>query len=440
MNGSAAGAASIARASDRDVRFVAERAPGGPYVAITAAAVGFVCFGGLRFADAITASDVLFLVAAALAGVAALRHRETPVTVPAWLVGAAAGLIAAGLLVELFPPAPPSRILLDRKVSLDELRQLSNLPVLARFLFALAVVPLLIAMAASSGARVRLLVNLWLAAVAVNCVVALADYWGAGIGEALTGGDYRTHVAGQPDRQPGLTTHPLELSLQSVMALPVVLARLSSGRGRREALLALLPLLIVGLLLTGSRAGLLGATIGSVLILLLQRRPRWALVSATFFLALFAAGAAGVDAPLLQGAERLSGGGTAAVSDDRRTLGWDQAGADISERPLLGYGFQFVRSAHSVYLQLLQAGGPLALVAFLLFAAGVLRMAVRLGRGGDPRGSPAALGQALGVAMLVWLLTGLVQNSIFDRFLYLPAGLLLGLCLWAPRDAADRVR
>jgi O-antigen ligase len=395
-------------------------------------ATALICFGGLRFGDAITASDALFVLAAGAAVIATLRRRALPVKVPVWLILAAGGLLAAGLLVELFPPSPPSRILLDRKVSLDELRQLSNLPVLARFLFALAVVPLLIAMAASSGARVWLLVDLWLAAVAVNCVVALADYWGAGIGEAFTGSDYATHVAGQPDRQPGLTTFPLELSLQSVMALPVVLARLSSGADRRGALLALLPLLIVGLLLTGSRAGLLGATVGSVLILLLQRRPRWAVASATFFVALFAAGAVGVNAPLLQGAERLSGGGTAAVSDERRTLGWDQALADISNRPLLGYGFQFVRSAHSVYLQLLQAGGPLALVAFALFAGGVLRIAVRLGRGAEGRSPPTALAQALGVGMLVWLLTGIVQNSIFDRFLYIPAGLLLGLWMWAP--------
>ncbi len=395
-------------------------------------ATALICFGGLRFGDAITASDALFLLAAGAAAIATLRRRALPVKAPWWLVAAAGGLLAAGLLVELFPPSPPSRILVEARVSLDELRQLSNLPVLARFLVALAVVPLLIAMTATSGARAKLLVDLWLAAVVINCLVALADYWGAGIGQVLTGGDYRTHVAGQADRQPGLTTHPLELSLQTVMALPVLLARLSAGTGGRRPQLALLPVLILGLLLTGSRAGLLGATVGSVAILMLQRRPGFAIASAAFFLALFAAGAAGVDAPLLQGAERLSGGGTAAVSDERRTLGWDQARADIANRPLLGYGFQFVRSAHSVYLQLLQAGGPLALVAFLLFAGGVLRMAVRLGLGGERRGPPAALGQALGVAMFVWLLTGIVQNSIFDRFLYVPAGLLLGLCMWAP--------
>ncbi len=367
-----------------------------------------------------------------MASVHVLARKALPVAVPIWLVVAVGGLLAAGLLVEVLPPSPPSRILLDRDASFYELRQRSNLPVLFRFLFALAVVPLLIAMAATSSSRRSLLVSIWLGGVVINCVVAFADYHGAGLGQALSGADYRTHVAGEADRQPGLTTHPLELSLQCVMALPVVLARLSAGTGRRAWLFALLPPLLLGILLSGSRAGLLGGALGSSLILLLQQRVRWALVAAGAFLAIFGAGAAEIEAPLLQGAERLTGGGTAAVSDERRRLGWDQALADISDRPLLGYGFQFVRSAHNVYLQLLQAGGPLALLAFSLFAAGVLRLAVRLGLTGERRAAQQALAQALGVATLVWLLTGIVQNSIFDRFLYVPAGLLLGLCLWAP--------
>ena len=402
--------------------------------AAISAAMALITVNGLRLGEALTASDVLLAVAAVLLAITAARTRTLPMSVPVWLPVAGAGLLAAGFLVELFPPSRPSQIELDREVSLDELEGASNLGHLVRFEVALVAAPLLIAAGARTFRRAWLLIGLWLGSVALNCLVAVADSLGARLDDRLTGVDYTVHVRGQPDRMSGLMTHPVGLSLACAMAMPVAVWLTLNASGRRRlALTALVGLLVVGIVLTAARAGLVGGALGAVVILVIDRRFRRTAVIVVIAaaVAIPAGAAAGI-----QGAERLLGRGTAVASDERRTLGYEQAWADIQDRFVVGWGFRYVRSAHNIYLQVLQAGGVLALAAFLTFVWGTLRAALRLSSHREVSEAGQGMARALAVSMGVWLLFGLVQNSIFDRYLYVPAGLLLGLCTAAGLPAA----
>ena len=404
--------------------------------AATAAAVATATLTAVRPESRFTASDGFLALAAALLVAARASGAAVMPRVPWWLIAAAAGLVLSGVLVELFPP-PPSQIVLERAASYWEVAEsfaTSNRESLARFVAALLVMPAVVAATARSWRRVSLLVDLWLASVAVNCLAAVAYALGVRYGDPLLGRDYTIALPEEPDRLTGLTVHAVHLSLSCAMALPVAVARLDSPATSRRLIHAvLIPLLAIGVLLSGTRAGLVGGLVGVVAVLALQPRlRRWAVIGALGGAVLVPLAAAS-ELDVLVAADRLLGGGSAVLSDERRELGYDQAWADISRRPHLGYGFEFVRSAHNIYLQLLQAGGPLALAAFALFAWGCLRIAVRLTLDPDLPDGVRALARALGVAFSVWLLTGLVQNSIFDRFLYLPAALLLALVTVAGR-------
>ena len=57
----------------------------------------------------------------------------------------------------------------------------------------------------------------------------------------------------------------------------------------------------------------------------------------------------------------------------------------IEERPVLGYGFQWVEASHNTVLQMLMAGGILALVGFFLVLIGYLKIGFGLRRAPDRR-------------------------------------------------------
>jgi hypothetical protein len=102
-------------------------------------------------------------------------------------------------------------------------------------------------------------------------------------------------------------------------------------------------------------------------------------------------------------------------------------------------------------VQVWETAGFLGVLALVLYATGVFRTGWRLYRDRRlPRGSPALAG-ALTISFAVWLIAGLLQNQIADRFIYVPVGLLLGLGLAAsagrpepdhfePAPARDPVR
>jgi O-antigen ligase len=120
--------------------------------------------------------------------------------------------------------------------------------------------------------------------------------------------------------------------------------------------------------------------------------------------------------------------------DDLRARAIDQ----IEARPLTGVGFQEIKVAHTIYLQLLASGGPLAFCAFVAFVGGALAAALRPLRRRSLPGGERRLVLALGISLSGWLAAGLASNVLIDGYPYVPVALLLAIGLaHRPEQASD---
>jgi O-antigen ligase len=220
------------------------------------------------------------------------------------------------------------------------------------------------------------------------------------------------------------------------MALPVAVARLGAGGTRGLAACVLVPLLIGGVFVSGSRGAFIAAAAGVVILFAFgaaTRRLRTTLLLFGVPVVAFVVVIAMLGENELSGSvtiERLGGGGGAVQSDNERLLTLRESIDDAIAHPLVGAGYEEVRTAHNIYVQLLQAGGLLALIGFVAFAAAIVRRARRLALAST--GSPPwlmSLAAGCGASVGVWLLFGMVGNAIYDRYLYLPVGVTLALAL-----------
>jgi O-antigen ligase len=366
---------------------------------LAAAAIGVLTasWNGIRATEGATVADLFLLLGALLIIPASI---VTGRAVPGYLLAAAALLGISGSLAALASPD----------------FALNALP-MAQFLIAMVVVPLLIAYTGMPG----LMGAMFVASAAIGSTVAVVDaFTGAGLGTSLTG-----FISF--GREAGLAAHSNHLALAAAMALPFAIQRyLTSGPTRLLAGVAVV-VLGVGLLVAGSRAGLLAAALGTIATLWLGRQHirRGALVIGVAFaiIGLLAAAQAGESVSLA--IDRLTGEVSVGGSDEDRFVLYDAALARFADSPLFGEGYGSIRVAHNVYLQVLQAGGVIGLMGLLTFLAGTLRLVDR----------ESTVSAAAAAAMVAWMAAGLVQNAIYDRYLYVPAGILLAV--WLQRR--DRV-
>jgi O-antigen ligase len=383
--------------------------------------VVLITFNGVRLGPGLALCDAA-LVASALTTLIALAFGAITLPVPRWLVGAAAGLLGVGLLAAAFS---------------DEV--LGNVVPAFRFSIALFLTPVLVGALGDTAGRRDLIVLAWIASVAINALVALTDFAGVtAIGETL----YPQTASG---RLNGLTGHPNHLGIVCAMALPLAMwALLYRYRGvaHRLPLLAVVAMLLAATVLSGSRAAMIGAVVAALLLIMLgAQRGRAAVglgvLGAAATAVVSSLTASNSDSRLL--VDRLAGDdASVAQSDAGRFEAFREALDAFSSNPAFGAGYEHVRSAHDIYLQLLQGGGLIALTAFLFFLVGSLRLGDELRRSPLLPLQQRELAAALMASLTAWFIIGLAQNALYDRFLYLPAGLVLGIAL--SRAAAARRR
>jgi O-antigen ligase len=396
---------------------------------LTGAAVVSVAWSGMPPAGA--AAPDLVLLAALAALVFCWAQDSVQIPVPAWLVGTAAILLASQLLNQFFLVTNPPQ---DQPPSFTPVA--APLFTLAKVEFGMLIIPIVIGAVASSWRRANLIANLWVLSATISAAIAVVDSaTGAGIGVSITG------ISQEAGRVAGLTNHPNALALTGDMALPIALLRAGQLRGwGRAASITSAGLLFAGILASGSRVGLFAAVlvIGlmGVLIARLRGRIIVAGLAAVIAFVLFAAFAPG-GSSLFSGVDRLEGGGSATGATTQR---FDQLHESIAlawGHPVTGIGFQVVADAHNLPVQFWEAAGFLGVLALVLFLTGVFRTAYRLYRDPRlPRGSPEFVG-ALTISVAVWLISGLLQNPIADRYIYVPVGLLLGLGLAARASGSE---
>jgi O-antigen/teichoic acid export membrane protein len=270
--------------------------------------------------------------------------------------------------------------------------------------------------------EVKRFAAIWVASAVVSALVALSG--------SLSGSL----------RPEGLATHSNHFALVSALALGPALA-FAAGTGRTRLLgFASVAVLGAGVVVSGSRSGLLAFAVVALVTLVWLGSRRLVLATAVL---------AGVVAVLVQlgtislpsqnALDRalIAGDRSVYLSDAVREENRRRTLELIDRNPLTGAGFEHALRAHNVYLQLLVIGGPLTLVGFCLIALGSVRALARLPR--RVRLRPAeALAVGLAAAVVGFVVAGAHQNALWDRYIWVTAGLAaVAVVLPARKVAAD---
>lgn len=290
-------------------------------------------------------------------------------------------------------------------------------------------IPLIVGSAFQTERANRVAAAAWVLFAGVNGYVGISDLlFGTNIGQAFTGG-----TQWWVGRTPGLTTHPNHLGLTCVMAMPVAIALITSAKARAQWVVAVVALagLQAGIIASGSRAEIVAEAVVFFLLGFLHKslRSRLLLLAVVGVVALGMLGKidhSGLET-IAYGWRRLTGSVSIGDSDQVRLQYYAQAIRNFFSAPVLGVGFQDVRKAHNIYLQLLQASGAVGFIGFFAYILSYLRVAFRLRRAWKPTDPERLMVVALLISIAVWLFVGLAQNEVYDRYIYVPFGLLLGL-------------
>lgn len=354
-------------------------------------------FNGVRVSRLVAVSDVFLVIAVvAMLPPMVLRGRAPvqPSSHAGVLVGV--GVIAlGGTLGTLFAAQP-----------------VASLAGIAKFVLAASGSILAVWLWAPSAQEVRRFCSLWLGGA------VLSSLWALTLSPAPLGRPF------------GLSNHPNHLSLVCLLAAAIALGFILSGRPLARGLsMVSFPLLVVVLVLSGSRAALLGFFVMvpavAVLSYRLQLAVRAGVVAAVFAVAVLAGV---VNVPAQSGLGRLLGDGSTPASDVSRIDHLSSSIDRFQRHPLTGEGFEFAQEAHNIYLQVLVAAGPLGLIGLVLVAGSVLRA----GKAGVRASSGRVTGDHALLAGLAggyvgYLAAGLFQNILWDRYLWLYVAAILAL-------------
>ena len=232
-------------------------------------------------------------------------------------------------------------------------------------------------------------------------------------------------------RRPGFSEHPNQLALVCLIAAgPAIAFALTGGARSASRLLAggATLLLIGGIIVSGSRAGIAGllaaAFLASVLFRAVGSRVRLAL-GAGAAIAITLIGFATVTPQ--NAIQRAFGNdlGTA-TSDVERRIAFEDITAQIRAHPVTGVGFSDPLAGHDAYLQLWAAGGVFALTGgiLLIVATGAaVLLSRRLPR---PRttADPCWPLLAATISMGGLLVALAFQNVLWGRYIWVAAALL----------------
>lgn len=362
-----------------------------------------VSFSGIEIGP-VTAPDIFLLPAAVMLG---FRHVVSwNKNVPMWLLGSAVTLFAAGMLAQVAFVDLPSR----------------SLVILLQLCISLVYVPLVVSLSVQNLQQLRRLSGLFVVSACISTFFGLLEFLGiTDVASRLSGFSGFTYNGGRPA---SFTAHPNQLGLVSVLAFPFAMELFRRNRIWAPSLL----LLLTGVMISGSRTALAGLVVAAIVTLWVRGTLTTTRVlkgAVTLVLVGALATAAGVDVTL----DRVFSSDDAVTeATEARTDSVRTALNDFKAHPLTGVGFG--GNAHSLYVQIVQGAGLLALAGFIWFAQRTLRVARSM------RAHPLAM--AAGASMATWLITGLVHPGLYERYLYIPAGIILGVrTLVRRREAAS---
>jgi hypothetical protein len=381
--------------------------------------------------------QILLGLAAGVLALDAFRTRESPFHVPVGMVIGAGLILLAGLLTAILPPSPgyiAARFVVPNPEVLygNAVVGGDNLTQLGKFEIALIVVILTVLLLKPTIAEARRLAGCWAVSALISAAVAVSDASGhTSISTQLLG------FVDTSGRQAGLSEQANHLAVAMAIVVPIVLYWLVHGRGwLKVAAVFSLGLVGYGALLAGSRGGFVGVLLAGALFILMTPRLRVKVAVIGIPLLLLGACVMALAFPAVLSTiatdVRLAGDSDSSASSDvLRSLAAQQALLDVQQSPVWGIGFDHLNEATEVHLQMLAAGGVLALVGYIVYWITVLRKAL------VARFVDTPLTTALVASVLTFLLLNFVENQVADTYLYVPAALLVALATMRSRDLVD---
>ncbi|MEA3412034.1 MAG: O-antigen ligase family protein [Pseudomonadota bacterium] len=378
------------------------------------AGIALVTANGLRIAGMVALGDIPFMLSGALILAVLVYCADYWRCIPSWFYLSGALLLISGLLSTV--------------VASDSMESGISF---AKYFYAAYLLPLLIGFVVDRPAWLYRALSVWVAFASLNSLSGLLDL--LGVTRFHQWMDVQTSFSylSYPDRAFGLTTYPNHYGLICAMALPVSLALAALASGWRRVVYALSFLSLAGgILASGSRAMLLASlVVAAILVLWSKTLGRiylgMGILTGAAFGMLFVLEPSMVSKVAMSW-HRLTGSVSIGQSDILRVEIFKRSFHEIAGSPVLGNGFSSVRDAHNIFVQVLQAGGLVALAGMCLYVIGYISTVMSLARGlVDERWSMIA--KAIAASVFVWLVSGLVQNAIYDRYIYLPIGFTFSL-------------
>lgn len=298
------------------------------------------------------------------------------------------------------------------------------IPLILRMLLAMTAVAIVVASVADNDdgdALVRKIIYTWAAGAAVGAVYAVAA--SSPLGKSLALGDlpFVYYVASET-RATGLAYHPNSLGQSIAVALPVLIYLIGTTRGLANvATIAVVPISLYAIILSGSRAAvLLGAVLTVVTLTYLvkaTKRIRIWVVPAIILSGMLSTSIAQKLIDKSRFDERST-----YFSDTIRRASIQSGIALFESNPLFGAGVGSW-NAEMVLLIVLTSGG---LIYFTIFYGSLIRPLIM-----RTRSSGNSLEVILTISAIGVLAFGLLNGSIVERYLYWPFVALFALRLSA---------
>ena len=395
-----------------------------------------VTWNGLRLGGGAVANAFMVLAFASVIAYVAIERRKVPL--PGWLFLAGVGFALTAMVTLVFPPSSEllnATMLELRNVAneaglIGELYQRSDLATLMKVELALVLIPVMLAIVGSTPARIARLIDMFVISAAICAWVGVVDYAGFHIAP--------TEIQGT--RSSGLTIHPNYLALTCAIAIPLAFLWINRpGRWRQAGVIAV-AILLAGVFATGSRAGTVAAVLAVIASSAFLPRLRRALpiilpvagMGMVAVLMLTDVGGQVIDQVRL-GSNNYTAQGSDLVRDRAYDLAFDQ----FTARPISGVGLNVIQDAHNIYMQLLAAGGVIAMASFLVFIGGLARSTLATVRAST--GATRDTAVALGIAGTVWLANGVYDSQLVDKYLYVVPGFIVALSYAVAATAPARV-
>ena len=354
----------------------------------------------------------LFLALGGLMLATGIDPRRLP-PVPWWLHAYGVSAVVVVILQTLFPI---DASYLDERYAVSATGQSlgerpSALWSLGSLLLNNYAVPLVVVVACMYAPRaLRWLIGAYVLGAAMSCAAAILGFYGQPAIINLFGG----LPAPEGVRAAGFTSHSLRLATSGVMAIGLACwMALQPQHGLKWAGRISVPVLILGLYVSGSRGGIVSSMLVLILAMLLLpdiRNRIHVVVSAV------GAGLLGLYFLLpttvvegVLGQTRILGGESATRSDIGRSQLLDQGLQDFKESPIFGIGGRFLAEAHTLYVGVLAAGGIIFAVGYVLFNIGSLRASIQAVK--VDRSLGGALLATLIASLWYWTVADLIQTK-----------------------------